>query len=88
MSHFCCENTAFFKILGHDLDLMFEKMFEDGWIGLRFNKPGLDLVRKICQSAHLWCVVSLFQGLPGCAFWACDAMLRHTTKIFDMFRML
>jgi len=54
MPHFCCEKAAFFKYFGlHlDLDLTFEKMF---WavvgLGPSFKKSGLDLDRKIWQSA-------------------------------------
>jgi len=46
MRHFCCEKAAFFKFFG--LGLTFENFF-----GLSFKKSGLDLQRKISQSAHL-----------------------------------
>jgi len=54
MSHFCCEQAAFFKFfrLHFDLDFTFEKVFALCF-DLSFNKSGLDLRRKISQSGHL-----------------------------------
>ena len=50
MGHFCCEKAAFFKHFGLqlDLDFTFEQIF-----GLILEESGLDLDRKIWQSAHL-----------------------------------
>jgi len=55
MQHFCCEKAAFFKFYGLNLDLdhTFEKNLDCGWTWTEFKKSGLDLDRKIWQSAHL-----------------------------------
>jgi len=55
MRHFCCEKVAFFKYFGlHlDLELTFENILDGSWTWTEFLKTGLDLDRKIWQSAHL-----------------------------------
>ena len=64
MRNVCCEKAAFFKFFGLHLDLDFafgKFVWTVVGLGLSFKKSGLDLDRKIWQSAHLYPTATLLQ---------------------------
>jgi len=89
MRHHCCENATFFKFFGPHLDLDFTvKKYFGLWLDMDWvlKKSGLDLDRKIWQSAHLWCSGAGTRGIgvptPFSCFaskwvWNCFKMARR-----------
>jgi len=52
------------------------------WLGLRFEKSGLELDRKIWQSAHLWKERTQWFNHGHCGTTAIYEILRYASELF------